>query len=140
MVADVHTLGGFYQGFDNLGIAVTEAVCTAVDVNVHELFAVHIPEIITFALADNEVDAEVKPLFGFAAVPIGDGFIKDFLFSRGFKNFRYVHKYFSFRCEKKKGAYMSLYSMQAPLLMIKEKEAYEFLTLCKLLCFFLRIL
>ncbi|MCD7891055.1 MAG: hypothetical protein LUG26_04600, partial [Ruminococcus sp.] len=64
--------------------------------NVHKLFAVHIPEIVALSFADYKVDSQIKPFLCLAAVPIFYGFIEYLLLRCILKDFRYVHKNISF--------------------------------------------
>jgi hypothetical protein len=69
VVADVEAAHGLLEHGDQLGIAVAEVVRPAVEVQVDQAPAAHVPEEVALAAVDDEVDARVLPEAGLVRVP-----------------------------------------------------------------------
>ena len=73
VVADVEMLHPFAHRGDHFGIAMSESVGAAVDVNVDQAAAIHVIEVVALAAVDDEIDAGALPLQRLAGIPILDG-------------------------------------------------------------------
>ncbi len=77
MVADVERPHADGEGLDQLGVAVTEAEGAAVQVDVDQPGAGHVPDEVAFPPVDDEVDARLGPEIGLPRVPELAGLIQD---------------------------------------------------------------
>ena len=80
MVSDIKLFDSFFEGCDHFRITVSEVKCSAVQMKVHVFFSIHVPEIITFAFADDDIDSHIKPGLRTVWVPVSKTIINRFLF------------------------------------------------------------
>ena len=73
MVPHVEMFHAFTHRGNHFGIAVSEAIGAAVDVDVDQAAAVHVKEVVTLAAVDYEVDAGALPLERLAGIPVLNG-------------------------------------------------------------------
>ena len=79
VVADVEIFHPLGDRRDHLRVAVAETVCAAIEMDVDEPSAVHVPEVIALAAIDDEIDPHALPVGGLAGIPelfrTGDEFV-----------------------------------------------------------------